>query len=152
MERDEGQGRSSDALPEACSGAAHLPGVLRANDPVECLHRVGATAALSRVTTLAWPSCLGAGAVARGAGGTDRAKAAEVLSDHCCFSAFAASLPCGGCNRQRQGVTDAVRSLHKQGGFGRTMASGIRGNSGAGSTMSRWRLLIKIDFGGGFLC
>ena len=152
VERDEGQGRSSDALPEACSDAAHSPGVLRANNPVECLHRVGATATLSRVATSARPSCLGAGAVARGAGGTDRAKAAEVLSGHFCFSAFAASLPRGGCDRHRRGVTHADRSLHEQGWLGRTTASGIRGNGGAGSTMSRRRPLIEINFGGGFLC
>ncbi len=49
-------------------------------------------------------------------------------------------------------MTDADRLLHKQGGFGRTTASGIRGNGGAGRTMSRRRPLIEIDFGGGFLC
>ena len=152
MERDERQGRSSEALPEACSNAAHSPGVLRANKPVECLCRVGATATLSWVATSARPSCLGAGAVARRAGGTDRAKAAEVLSGHCCFLAFAASLPRRGCNRHRRGVTDADCSLHKQGGFGRTRASGICGDGGAGSTMSRRQPLIEIDFGGGFLC
>jgi hypothetical protein len=32
------------------------------------------------------------------------------------------------------------------------MASGIRDDDGAGSTMPRRRLLIEIDFGGGFLC
>ncbi len=138
-------------LPEAGSGVAHSPGVLQANDPVECFCHVGATAALSRVATVAWPSCLGAGAVARGAGGTDRAKAAEVLSGRCCSLAFAASRPRKGCDRHRQGVTDADRSLHEQGGFGWTTASSIRGDGGAGSTMSRRRPLIDCCFGGGFL-
>ena len=86
----------SNALPEACSDAAHSPGILRANNPVECLCRVGAMATLSQVATLARLSGLGAGAVARGAGGTDHAKAAEVLSGHFCFLVFAASLPRGG--------------------------------------------------------
>jgi hypothetical protein len=45
-------------------------GVFCVDDPVECLHHVGAAVALARVTTVAWTHCLGAGAVTRGAGGS----------------------------------------------------------------------------------
>ena len=54
--------------------------VLFTDDSVERLHRVVATAALAWVATVARPPCLGAGAVARGAGTSDRAEAAEVLT------------------------------------------------------------------------
>jgi hypothetical protein len=44
--------------------AARSMVILATDDPVECLHRVGATVALARVATVARPPCLGAGAVA----------------------------------------------------------------------------------------
>ena len=44
--------------------AARSTVILATNDPVGCLHRVGATVALARVTTVARPPCIGAGAVA----------------------------------------------------------------------------------------
>ena len=69
-------------------------------DPVERLHRVGAAVALVRVTTVAWPPCLGAGAVAQGAGGSWRAKAAEVHTGLRCLQSFTAPAPCGGCARR----------------------------------------------------
>jgi len=46
------------------AGAACLTGILFTDDPVERLRRVDATVALARVTTVAGPPCLGAGAVA----------------------------------------------------------------------------------------
>ncbi len=51
----------TNTLSKLSSDAACLTGVLRTDDPVECLNHVGATAALARVTTVAWPPCLGAG-------------------------------------------------------------------------------------------
>ena len=54
--------------------------ILFTDDPVESLRRFGATVALARVATVAGPSCLGAGAVALGAGTGDRTEAAEVLA------------------------------------------------------------------------
>ena len=55
------------------------------------------------------------------------------------------------CNCHR-GVTDEDRLLHEQGVFGKMTASGIGGDDGAESIMSRRQLLIKFDFGGEFLC
>ena len=57
-------GRKANTVAEASGDAARTSGVLRTDDTVECLHRVGATKALARVTTVAWPPCLGAGTVA----------------------------------------------------------------------------------------
>ena len=72
-------------------------GVLRAYDPVERLRRVGATVALAWVATVAWPPCLGAGAVAQGAGGSWQAKAAEVHTGLRRLQSFTAPAPRGGC-------------------------------------------------------
>ncbi len=56
----------------------------------------GAAVALARVATVAWPPCLGAGAVAGGAGGSNQIEAAEVLAGFRCLQLFTAPNPCGG--------------------------------------------------------
>jgi len=64
---EEGRGgveHPTNTLLKSSSDAARSTIVLFTDDPVERLHRVGATAALSRVATVARPPCLGAGAVA----------------------------------------------------------------------------------------
>ena len=54
----------TDAICSTMTDAIRSTMILFADDPVERLHRVGATVALARVTTVARPPCLGAGAVA----------------------------------------------------------------------------------------
>jgi hypothetical protein len=93
MERKEDLERPTNMLSKSSSNAACLTGVLRANDTVECLHRVGATVALAQVITVAWPSCLGAGAVAQGVGGSHRAEAAEVRAGLRRLRSFTAPTP-----------------------------------------------------------
>ena len=129
MEWDEGKGWAADPGSKASSSAARLMGVLFADYAVERLRRVSATVALPGVATVAWPPCLGAGAVAQGAGGTNCTKAVEVCSGFCCFLAFAASPPCGGYICRGPGVTHPDRALHEKGGF--WMTSGVCNNVGA---------------------
>jgi len=64
---EEGTGgieRPTNTLSKLSSDAAGSTIVLFTDDLVERLHRVGATAALARVATVARPPCLSAGAVA----------------------------------------------------------------------------------------
>jgi len=64
---EEGKGgieRPTNTLSKSSSDAARLMIVLFTDDPVERLYHVGATAALTWVSTVARPPCLGAGAVA----------------------------------------------------------------------------------------
>ncbi len=65
---------------KAGTNARQSTAILRTDHLVVGLHRVGAASAVPRVAASAWPSCLGAGAGARGAGANMRAEAAEVLA------------------------------------------------------------------------
>jgi hypothetical protein len=53
MERKEDLEWPTNTLSKSSSNAAHSTGDLHTDDPVECLHCVGAAAALARVATVA---------------------------------------------------------------------------------------------------
>jgi hypothetical protein len=134
-------------LSKSGSNAARLTGVLCTYDPVERLHRDGATVALARVATVAWPPCLGAGAVAQGAGSSWQAKSAEVHMGLCRLWSFTAPPPCRGCAHCRQGVARAERTLHKKRVF-LMAASGVHSSGSAmGNCLQWWQPLIVV-FGG----
>ena len=78
IEWDGGIERPPNTLSKTGSNARRSTVVLLADHPVVGLNRVGASSAFPRVAALARPSCLGAGACARGAGANMRADAAEV--------------------------------------------------------------------------
>jgi hypothetical protein len=95
----EGKGgieRPTNMLSKTGGDAARSTVFLFTDDPVERLHRVGTTVALARAATVEGPPCLGAGAVARGAGTGDRTEAAEVLAGRCRLLTFTIPAPHGG--------------------------------------------------------
>jgi hypothetical protein len=104
-------------------------------------NRVGATVACPGIAVSAWPSCLGAGTVAQGAGGGNEAEAAEVLAGLVHLLLFVVPAPHGGCTRRGQGVAHTEHSLDKTGLF-MAVASGFHGQS-RGTGWQQQPLIIK---------
>jgi hypothetical protein len=111
---------------------------------VEHLHCVGAVVTLAQVATVAWPPCLGAGAVVQGAGGSHQAEVAEVHAGLHCIWLFTAPTPCGGCASHGQGVAHVDHLLCDKHVFPLVVSSIHSGGSAMGNWLQQQQPLIVV--------